>query len=405
MSEMNYSPGEVLQFVGEEDIKFVRLAFCDVYGKQKNVAIMASELERAFSYGIAIDASAIDGFGGEVHSDLLLHPNASTLVQLPWRPQQGKVVRMFCDVSYPDGTPFESDTRQILKRAVDEAEKAGYRFSFGSEIEFYLFLIGENGEPTRQPHDQAGYMDIAPEDKGENVRREICLMLEQMGIFPESSHHEGGPGQNEIDFRYSDPLTAADNAITFYTVVKTIAALDGLHADFSPKPLPEKDGNGMHINFAVRDASDKDALPGAIAGILAHIQDITAFLNPCEASYKRLGCDKAPGYVSWSKENRSQLVRIPYPAGGLPRAELRSPDPTANPYLAFALVIYAALDGLREGLPLPESADCNLFTSPAAVLDGYRRLPGSLREAKAISAESEFLKKHLPGAILESYCR
>lgn len=238
---MKYTQEEVMEFVQQEDVRFIRLAFCNVYGRQHNVAIMPSELRRAFEYGIAIDASAIEGFGGETRSDLLLRPDPSTLIQLPWRPEQGKVVRMFCDIFYPDGRTFERDTRSILKKAVADAAAKSCRFSFGAEMEFYLFKLDEYGRATTIPHDEAGYMDIAPDDKGEHIRREICLMLEQMGIQPECSHHESGPGQNEIDFRYSDPLTAADNAITFRTVVRTVAAQNGLCASFSPKPLPDRD--------------------------------------------------------------------------------------------------------------------------------------------------------------------
>ena len=207
---MKCSKQEVIQYVQEEDVKFIRLAFCDVFGKQKNISIMPEELPRAFEHGISFDASAITGFGDETHSDLLLHPEPDTLSVLPWRPEHGKVIRMFTKITYPDGKPFECDTRSLLKKAVKDAEEAGYHFSFGAEEEFYLFLLDENDFPTERPYDYAGYMDLAPEDKGENIRREICLMLEQMGIHPESSHHEEGPGQNEIDFRYSDPLTAAD---------------------------------------------------------------------------------------------------------------------------------------------------------------------------------------------------
>ena len=206
---MKYTEQEVMQFVSEEDVKFIRLAFCDVFGKQKNISIMPRELARAFAYGIAVDASAVRGFGGEVHSDVFLHPDPDTLAILPWRPEHGKVVRMFCTITCPDGSPFENDTRSILIRAVKEAEEAGYSFYFGAEMELYLFKLDESGEPTRIPYDKAGYMDMAPDDKGENVRREICLTLEQMGIHPEGSHHEEGPGQNEIDFRYSDALSAA----------------------------------------------------------------------------------------------------------------------------------------------------------------------------------------------------
>ena len=239
---MRYTSEEVIQFVQEEDIKFIRLAFCNVYGKQHNVAIMPSELKRAFTYGIAFDASAVDGFGGEIRSDSsALHPGPLHPDPAPLRPEQGKVVRMFCDISYPDGRPFERDTRSILKQAVADAAARGCQFAFGAEMEFYLFRVDESGETTKIPYDRAGYMDIAPDDKGETIRREICPMLEQMGIRPESSHHESGPGQNEIDFRYSDPLTAADNAVTFHTVVRTVAAQNGLCASFSPKPLADSD--------------------------------------------------------------------------------------------------------------------------------------------------------------------
>ena len=270
---MRYSREEVMQYVAQEDVKFIRMAFCDVYGRQKNISIMPRELPRAFSDGIAIDASAISGFGGEVHSDLLLHPDPATLSLLPWRPEHGRVVRMFCSVTAPDGTPIAADTRSLLQSAVADAQAAGVQFAFGAEMEFYLFRRDENGEPTGIPYDRAGYMDIAPEDKGENVRREICLTLEQMGILPESSHHEEGPGQNEIDFRYADPMVAADDAVTFRSVVGTIAARNGLYADFSPKPLSDQPGNGMHINFSVRADSGADVMPAAIAGILARMRD------------------------------------------------------------------------------------------------------------------------------------
>ena len=402
---MKYTPEEVTQFVQEEEIKFIRLAFCDVYGKQHNVAIMPSELKRAFEFGIAVDASAICGFGGEVRSDLLLHPDASTLIQLPWRPEQGKVVRMFCDISYPDGTVFEGDTRSILKKAISAAESKGYSFAFGAEMEFYLFKINEQGEPTKVPYDRAGYMDIVPEDKGENIRREICMMLEQMGIQPESSHHESGPGQNEIDFRYSDPLTAADNAVTFHGVVKTVAAQNGLCADFSPKPLPDCDGNGMHINISAKGQGKSDLMPYVIAGILEKIGDMTVFLNPCEESYRRLGHDKAPSYITWSAENRSQLIRIPAAVGEYRRAELRSADPMANPYLAYALLIYAGLYGIEKKLSLPPSADFNLYTASAEVLADYRKIPGSLYEAAAAANASEFIRERLPQSVISAYTR
>mgnify|MGYP000127436368 FL=1 len=377
---MVYEKEEILQYVIEEDVKFIRMTFCDVMGRLKNVSIMPDELDRAFAYGISIDASAIAGFGGEVHSDLVLRPDASTLCILPWRPEHGRVVRMFCSVYYPDGRPFEMDTRAILANAVKEAEKEGLTFFFGPEMEFYLFRLDDTGAATKVPYDTAGYMDVAPEDKGENVRREACLTLEQMGIRPESSHHEEGPGQNEIDFRYADPLTAADNAVTFRSVVSTVAAGNGLAADFSPKPLPDAPGSGMHINLSVKASSGADVMPQVMAGILNHVYDLTVFFNPVDASYRRLGCRKAPRYISWSSENRSQLIRIPA-SGEYRRAELRSPDPSCNPYLAFALLIYAGLDGVRAASSLPAPADVNLFTAPEQVTASYRKLPGTLGQA------------------------
>ena len=400
---MKYTPEEVIQFVKEDAIKFIRLAFCDVYGKQHNVAIMPSELKRAFEYGIAIDASAIDGFGGGIRSDLLLRPDASTLIQLPWRPEQGKVVRMFCEITYPDGRLFERDTRSLLKKAVAEAAQKGYAFAFGAEMEFYLFQLDEHGAPTKLPYDQAGYMDIAPEDKGENIRREICLTLEQMGICPESSHHESGPGQNEIDFRYSDPLTAADNAVTFHPIVRTVAARSGLYADFSPKPLSDRDGNGMHINISAKDRRDSDLLPCVIAGILEKAEEMTLFLNPCEQSYRRLGHDKAPRYVTWSAENRAQLIRVPAAIGEYRRAELRSADPTANPYIAYALLIYAGLYGIENALQLPPASDFNLYAAAAGALSSFRKLPASLYEAAAIASASAFVRAHLPESVIAAY--
>ena len=401
---MKYSKQEVIQYVQEEDVKFIRLSFCDVFGKQKNISIMPSELPRAFEYGIAFDASAIAGFGDETHSDLLLHPEADTLMILPWRPEHGRVVRMFCNITYPDGTPFECDSRTILKNAVQEAEASGYQFFFGAEQEFYLFKLNENGEPTKEPYDQAGYMDIAPEDKGENIRREVCLTLEQMGIRPESSHHEEGPGQNEIDFRYSDPLTAADNAMTFQTVVKTVAQRNGLFADFSPKPLADKPGNGFHINISVKASDNVDNMNYMIAGILDKVADITVFLNTTENSYQRFGINKAPRYISWSSENRSQLVRIPAAVGEYRRAELRSPDPSANTYLAFALMIYASLHGIQNKIELPPPADMNLYKADAATLATFKQLPGDLNTACMLAVNSSFIKEHIPAAILDIYC-
>lgn len=401
---MKYSREEVMQYVQEEDVKFIRLAFCDVFGKQKNISILPEELPRAFEYGIAFDASAITGFGDESKCDLLLHPEPETLMLLPWRPEHGKVVRMFTYITYPDGSLFECDTRSLLKKAIEDAKKAGYSFSFGAEQEFYLFHLDENGKPTKSPYDNAGYMDIAPEDRGENIRREICLTLEQMAIRPESSHHEEGPGQNEIDFRYSDALTAADNAMTFQTTVKTIAYRNGLWADFSAKPLDDAPGNGFHINMSVKPGEPSENLFYMIAGVLDKVEDMTAFLNPTDNSYRRFGQSKAPGYISWSEENRSQLVRIPAAVGKYRRAELRSPDPTANPYLAFALMIYAGLYGLQNQLDMPNAANINLYKADSETLTNLKKLPKDLATACKIASESEFIKTHIPDAILDIYC-
>ena len=400
---MKYTPQEVIQFIQEEDVKFIRLAFCDCFGRPKNISIMPHELERAFKYGIAIDASAIAGFGDEVNSDLFLHPDASTIALLPWRPEHGSVVRMFCSITHPDGTPFAHDTRGILKQAVADAAKAGYAFSFGSELEFYLFRLDENGEVTDVPYDQATYMDVAPEDRCENVRREICLTLERMGIQPESSHHEEGPGQNEVDFRYSDPLSAADNAVTFLTVVKTIAARNGLYADFSPRPLEGRPGSGFHINMSVQGGAEA-LMHRAMGGILDKITDMTLFLNPTEQSYSRLGAHKAPKYISWSSNNRSQLIRVPAASGEYRRFELRSPDCTANPYLAFALLIWAGLSGIENGIALPEACNVNLHTADSRNVT-LATLPKSLCDAEKCAADSNFIAQHLPQSLIEFFTK
>ena len=402
---MNYTPQEIIQYTAEEDVKFIRLAFCDVYGKQKNISIMPSELARAFEQGIGFDASAVRGFGNEARSDLMLFPDPDTLSVLPWRPEHGRVVRMFCSVKKPNGQHFECDTRSLLVKAVEDAKAQGIEFSFGSALEFYLFKLDENDNPTTNAYDNAGYMDIAPEDKGENIRRQICLTLEQMGITPESSHHEEGPGQNKIDFHYADPLAAADNAMSYKTVVKTVAHANGLFADFSPKPLKDKPGNAFHINISVKSDKNHTLLPSVIAGIMEHIKEISVFLDPCEASYQRLGKFKAPRFISWSGENRSQLVRIPAATGEYRRAELRSADPTANPYLAFTLLIYAGLYGIKNGLYLPPVADLDLFTADESVTKNFDTLPESLTQAKNAAYESSFVKEHLPQRLIDIYCK
>lgn len=399
---MKYTADEIFDFIEQEDVKFIRLAFCDPKGRQKNVSIMPSELKRAFEDGISFDASAIHGFAGEERSDLMLFPVPSTLNVLSWRPSHGKVVRMFCDIRYPDGSPFECDSRYILKNAIDAAKKKGISVSFGSEFEFYLFKTDEDGYPNMIPFDRGGYMDVAPEDKGENIRREICLMLIDMGIRPESSHHEEGPGQNEIDFRFSDAMTAADNAVNFVTVVKAAAMHNGLYADFSPKPLEGESGNGMHVNISLKSTDGIDHTPEFMAGIMAHIREMTAFFNNRPESYLRLGEMKAPKYVTWSPENRSQLIRIPAAKGEYQRVELRSPDPCANPYIAYAMLIYAGLDGIEKKLKCPDPVNLNLYTADSSVTDKLEKLPSSLDEAMELARTSEFIKSILPEKLIKS---
>lgn len=400
---MGYTIDEVMQYVAEEDVKFIRLAFCDIFGKPMNISIMPTELERAFSFGISLDASAVRGFGAESSCDLILHPDPSTLALLPWRPEHGRVVRLYCTLTYPDGTPFELDTRSLLASAEAKARGAGYNFKFGTEYEFYLFKTDENGEPTREPYDRAGYMDIAPEDKGENIRREICLTLEQMGITPESSNHEEGPGQNTIAFRYSDPLAAADNAITFKSVVRTITARSGLFAEFSPKPLDDAPGNSLHVNISAASADGRDCMPGIIAGILNRASELTAFFNPSEESYRRLGKMKAPGYISWSYGNRSQLVRVPSAAETNRRVELRSPDPLANPYLILTLLINACLEGIENGAQPPEPVSVDLRQIGVAEGLCLQRLPSSYPEATDLALASDFVRAHLPKRLIDAF--
>ena len=399
---MKYTADEVLDFVEQEDVRFIRLAFCDTFGRQKNVAILPGELRRAFADGVSFDASAIRGFSPGAASDLFLHPIPSTLTILPWRSLQGKVVRMFCEIRHPDGTPFAKDSRAILSRAADACRERGVAVNFGSEYEFYLFETDERGKPTKIPLDGAGYMDVSPDDKGEDIRREICLTLMEMGIHPEASHHEEGPGQNEIDFRYSDALTAADNAINFITVVKAAAVHNGLFADFSPKPLPGESGSGFHINISVRGNDGEDLMPPFMAGIMEHIREITAFLNPTRESYARLGEKKAPKYITWSPENRSQLIRVPAAKGDSRRIELRSPDPMANPYIAYALLIHAGLDGVERKLKLPADTPFDIYTASPRELEGLDMLPASLDEAVKLATQSKFVSSILPEGLAES---
>lgn len=408
---MEYTAKEVLQFVAENDVKFIRLAFCDVLGTLKNIAIMANELPRAFQDGIGFDASAIRGFMNVEESDLLLFPDPSTAMILPWRPQQGRVLRFFCDIRHPDGRPFEGDGRNILRQAVDKAAGHGLTVKIGPECEFYLFQLDENGNPTTTPQDDGGYFDVAPRDQGENVRREICLALEEMGIQPESSHHEQGPGQNEIDFKYSDALDAADNLCTFKSVVKAIAQRNGLYASFMPKPIEHASGSGLHINLSLYQngrnifqlTQGKDGIAEQFtAGILAYAKDMTAILNPITNSYARLGSFEAPRYVTWSHQNRSQLVRIPAASGEQIRMELRSADPCTNPYYAFALLLEAGIAGIEQGLALPEATNKDLYALAEEEQGAYDQLPASLKEATGIAEQSDFLKRVFPKKTLST---
>ena len=399
---MNRSEQELMAYIEEEDVKFIRLTFCDIYGVQKNISIQPGELPRAFEKGIGIDASYILGFGGDYGKDIWLHPETDTISVLPWRPEHGKVVRMFCTLTDADGAPVDADTRSLLRKAVRYAQSKGYRFHFKSEMQFYLFKTDDNGDSTGIPYDKAGYMDIAPLDKGENVRREICLTLEQMGIKPESSHHEAGPGQNEIDFRYDDPVTAADNTVTFLSVVRTLAARNGLHADFSPKPIKDKTGSALHITVSTKSKSGEDITDLAIAGILHNIAGMTVFLNPTPESFERFGQHKAPKYITWSENNRAQLVFSRITENGTRCAQLRSPDPEANPYLAYTLMIYAILDGIENKRTLPQPTDEIISPAQSEKTD---KLPDSLEQASAEAEKSELIRQFIPSSVTRLYCK
>ena len=387
---MEYSVDEVMKFIEEEDVKFIRLAFRDAYGMQKNISVTPGEVKKAFEEGSPINARKIAGFGNCPYGVLYLFPDPNTMAILPWRPDSGKVIRLFCDVYTPEGTLYESDTRGILRKAVEDAKEKGIRFKFGTETEFYLFKKDEEGNPTRIPYDKAGYLDIAPLDKCENIRREICLTIERMGLAPERSHHERGPGQNEIDFHYGKPLKAADQMTTFKMVVNTIADRYGLQADFSPRPLESEPGNGYHINIYARNEKGEDVARFAAAGILEKIRELTIFLNPTEDSYFRLGNDLAPDKVNWSSKDDTELLYIDTYKENT-RVELRSPDASGNPYLVYSLLIYAGLYGIENHLELPDM-------DKAAPL-----LPASKKEASQLALESDFIRSIVPEEIIKEY--
>ncbi len=401
---MNYTRQEVLQFVEEEDVKYVYLMFCDIYGNIKSKSISFRELERAFDHGIAIDAWCISGFSvSDTKSDIFLRPEPETLAVLPWRTDDDKAVRMFCSITWPDGRPFEVDTRYILKQAVDEAVARGLGFTFSTEQEFYLFEQNEAGVPSKRPYDTGGYMDMLPLDRSDGIRRDICFNLEKMGIYVESSHHEEGPGQNEIVCRYSNPLEAADNAMSFKLTASVVAQLNGLCADFSPRPLENEPGNGMHVNFAAWNGDGEDLTFRAAAGVMSKIPEMMVFMNPTDESYKRLGKNKAPGYLTWAKENRSHLIRIPAAEGEYIRAELRNPDSCANPYLVISLMIYASIYGIENGIELPDEADLNMIKADREELKKYTELPGRLNEARYSAAASDFIKERIPVPVIAAY--
>ncbi len=399
---MKYTKEECLDYIKAEGVEFILLSFVDIRGVMRTTTIMPSELEKSLEYGIAIDGSAIAGFDIDgVHSDLFLHPDLDTLTILPWRIDQGKAVKFFSYVKKPDGESVSTDSRMILKRAVDKACEKGLEFYFGTEYEFYLFPLLEDGTVSDKPLDSEGYMASSPLDKGEAIRREICLTLDSLSLKSETAHHEEGPGQNEIDFSYSTALEAADNSLTFLQVVRNVSMRNGLYADFSPKPLDGECGNGLHINISVKGAGE-DALLSMIAGIMKRIREMTLFFNSTRNSYKRLGKNKAPKYISYSYGNRSQLIRIPAAGGRYVRAELRSPDGMCNIYIALALLINAAMEGIENKLVPPASMDKNLYSEDISV-DRSLLLPQSLEEAKNEASKSDFVRSVLPCEVVEYY--
>lgn len=394
---MIYSENEILQYIDDNDVKFVKLTFCDLHGRLKNISILSSELAGTFENGVRIAAKKISGFEAAGGKDLFLFPDAHTMTVLPWRPQQGRVIRMFCFIRYKDGTPFEGDGRYFLRKAMKTAVSAGYCFRFGTSCEFTLFINDENGIPTKTPHDHAGYCDTAPDDKGENIRRDVCLTLEQMGIHPVSSRHESGCGQHEIDFNASSALKAADTFLSFKSAVKSVAETHGVHASFMPKPVRTDCGNGMHISFSVfpdGDLLDEEKtasgneLKNAAAGIMKRIRDFTLFTNSTVNSYSRLGEFTAPRDILWASDEGSQLIRMSAEDIDVP-VELRAADCVCNPYYVLGLMIYASLEGIADKAELP------------AENESSSRLPATIEEAADCAESSEFIRRYVPGNILD----
>lgn len=417
---MHYSKEDILSMVKENGVKFIRLQFTDILGTLKNVAITESQLEKALDNKCMFDGSSINGFVRIEESDMYLRPNLDTFVIFPWRPQQGKVARLICDVYRTDGTPFEGDPRFILKKVIKEAESMGYSMNVGPECEFFLFEVDEKGNPTLNTNDKGGYFDLGPIDLGENARRDMTLALEDMGFEIEASHHEVAAGQNEIDFKYADALTTADGVTTFKYVVKSIAQRHGLYATFMPKPIHGINGSGMHVNISLMkdginafyDENDKYGLSGIaynfIAGVLKHIKEIAPITNPLVNSYKRLVPDyEAPVYIAWSAKNRSPLVRVPASRGETTRIELRCPDPSANPYLVMACLLAAGLEGIKENLTPPECIDRNIFemTKEERKKENIDSLPESLHEAIGYMRKSQLVKNTLGEHTFEYYIK
>lgn len=401
---------DILQIVRETGIKFIRLQFTDILGMLKNVAIPVEQLEKALDGELMFDGSSIEGFVRIEESDMYLRPDPDTFVIFPWRPRDGGVARLICDIYTADGQPFIGDPRYVLKRALSEAAKMGFTMNVGPEAEFFLFHVDNEGKPTVITHDRAGYFDLTPLDLGEDARRDMVLALEQMGFEIEASHHEVAPGQHEIDFKYSDALDIADKVVTFKFVVRTIAQRHGLHASFMPKPIFGIAGSGMHLNISLmKNGENAFYDPNApmqlsetalyfIGGLMKHARAITAITNPTVNSYKRLVSGyEAPVYIAWSAQNRSPLIRIPAKRGMSTRIELRSPDPSCNPYLAFAVCLHAGLDGIKNKIAPPPPCDRNIYEMTAAERQelGIGCLPEDLKEALDELEKDEVIKEAL----------
>ncbi|ABO51311.1 L-glutamine synthetase [Desulforamulus reducens MI-1] len=409
----------VLEQAREMGVKFIRLQFTDIFGVLKNLAITVEQLEKALDGELMFDGSSIHGFCRIEESDMYLRPDPSTFVVFPWRPREGAVARLICDVYNPDGTPFEGDPRYALKKVLAEAKEMGYTMNVGPECEFFLFHVDKEGRPTTETHDQAGYFDMTPIDMGENARRFMVLTLEEMGFEIEASHHEVAPGQHEIDFKYSDALDVADKIMTFKFVVRTMAQRHGLHATFMPKPIFGINGSGMHMNQslftldgenAFYDPNTPDQLSEIakyyIGGLIKHARSFAALTNSNVNSYKRLVPGyEAPCYVAWSLRNRSSLIRIPAKRGMSTRVELRNPDPACNPYLAIAAALKAGLDGIKNKIKPPVPTEKNIYhmTADERAVDGILSLPGSLQEAVLELQANPVISSVLGDHILEKF--